>query len=300
MKSESVRQKGGDRAAGHAEVISAIRKIPNQDEIFTILTKSSKLFNKENVKLAASDGKITLNGVTVDIIEFGLMKQTDKLSFLTSLPESPPVLACSDTSSLKAIIYNILRETDVAGIITSLAHVDIGSFASILNAFQKPIQEMIIVVMRDLLISLKIYNFDILGTLEKVFPQIRGWVTILRFVANFFQRTAAEYEKCYLNELNEAKSLPDFDENKFHECYLVNPSKMKCVPDFFEKAVNSVFCNGIINELMLRQLSEEFMTFLLDRIVEYEESQKNKDSPETSYARNKVQCTVCSGVYFTS
>ncbi|KAI4461600.1 hypothetical protein MML48_5g00013637 [Holotrichia oblita] len=80
MLKETVRIKG--EARGRAEVIATLRNSASRDDILAVLTRSNKNFNKNDVRFAAEGGGISLNGVKVDILEFGtLQKNSTKRDF---------------------------------------------------------------------------------------------------------------------------------------------------------------------------------------------------------------------------
>ncbi|KAK4885967.1 hypothetical protein RN001_002238 [Aquatica leii] len=86
---ETIRQSNGDAQAGRAEVIATITKVSNVDEVMGILTRNNRLLNKENVRFAAENGEIKLNGVAVNLKQMGTMSKLQRTQFLIDLPPIP-------------------------------------------------------------------------------------------------------------------------------------------------------------------------------------------------------------------
>src|SRR5699024_10626554 len=89
LMKETIRQNNGDVNRGQAEVIKTIIKIQNKDDVFATLTRLNKQMNKNDVKFSASNGDITLNGVTIDMGKFGMMDNNEAATFLKTLPATP-------------------------------------------------------------------------------------------------------------------------------------------------------------------------------------------------------------------
>lgn len=269
LKLESVRQQGGNRAAGHAEVISTIHKIPNRDEVFGILTRSNKLFNRQNVRFAASDGKITLNGVPVDILEFGNMRQTEMSNYLLSLPKIPASTTETvsvNSLSMSTLIENIFSGSNVSAV-QNLTETKI-SLSSILNVFQAPIQEKIVIVVQELVKYLRNRDFDVFGILQKILPNVNSWTAILRFVVNYFQEMGSQIKQACLDGAT----------------------------DFVVRAVNEAFSEGSLSKFVLETLAKAFMTTLTELIINYERDTENSETVQNRGVY--VTCQICGGMYF--
>ncbi|KAF5304628.1 hypothetical protein FQR65_LT07910 [Abscondita terminalis] len=95
---ETIRQTGNVQRS-RAQVIATLSKYDNPKEVFSILSRNNKLFNRDGIKFAANDGKITLNGVAVDINELGVMTTSQKSQYFLDLPSTPATATVQELKS---------------------------------------------------------------------------------------------------------------------------------------------------------------------------------------------------------
>lgn len=162
MRLETIRQKDGNVASAQAEVIATIRQIPDQNKVFAVLTRSNKLFNKNNVRFAASGGEITLNGVSVDISQFGGLSKADQTAFLLELPPTP-TLTPEQTLAITRVINSVFTLNNIR-ILTQIATIP-PSLTTLLSVFKPAIQEMLLKCLSKLLNSI---DLDIIDVFKQV------------------------------------------------------------------------------------------------------------------------------------
>lgn len=195
MRLETIRQKNGDVTSGHADVIATIRRIPDQNEVFGILARSNKTFNKHNVKFAANGEKITLNGLSVDTSKFGGLSKADKTTFLLDLP-STPAPTPEQSVSIMEMISSVCTLDNIK--CTAELIQNPLPLTTLLHKFKSAIQEMLIKCLNKLFDSIE---FDVDKVLKKVLPNSDVALIGLYFVICFFKTRMIPYEKCYLTQL---------------------------------------------------------------------------------------------------
>lgn len=290
MKLETIRQKDGNVASAQAEVIATIRKIPDSNEVLSVLTKSNKLFNKMNVKFAASNGRITLNGVNIDISNFGGLSKTEQSAFLLDLPPAPTPSAVQ-TLEITKLIKSVFSHDNirVCGQVLTIPQL---SFASLLNLFQPVIQEMLLKCVNNFIDSI---NFDITHIFRQVFPDRNIMEIMLRFVINFFKTKMVSYEQEYLARREQEMTVPDFNEKDFASRVNASEDANKRALIFFERAVRLAFTD--MREPILKEMIECFLKWITEQAYIYEERKKLEEV--RGDIRKQQNCIVCGGKYFS-
>lgn len=295
---ETKSQQGNDVAAS-AEVIAVLNKIPNKDEFFATLVRSNKLFNKENVKFAASEGQLTLNGVPVDIFQFGSLAKAQKVDFLANLESQLNVTVKeSEVSFMRSTIQKLMNpETliKVNGLLTASPL----SFSKILHLFAPEFKELIVKALDELLQFLNVkFNLNPVEALSRFLSQSVCLTLILKFVLNFLKKKSGEMEQDYLNKLNEAKALPNFNKDKFNESYKINPVSLKNGIAFVEKLLNIMFNDGKVVERIIAELASSFLVWFTSLIADYEQREEKKNTYNTPDKNKYVKCKICGGKYY--
>lgn len=166
MRLETIRQKEGNVATAQAEVIATIRQIPDQNEVFAVLTRSNKLLNKNNVRFAANGGEITLNGVSVDISQFGGLSKADQTAFLLELPPTP-TLTPDQTLAITRVIKSVFSLNNIR-ILTQIATIP-PNLTTLLSVFEPAIQEMLLKCLSKLLNSIDLDIIDVFKQVWRTF-----------------------------------------------------------------------------------------------------------------------------------
>lgn len=292
MRLETIRQNEGNVAAAHADVIATIRKIPDVNEVLAVLTRSNKMFNKSNIKFATSGGKITLNGVAVDISMFGELSKTEQSMFLLELPQSPTPTTAQATA-ISGIVDKVFR-VDYVNVCGKLLTIHQWNFATILNIFQPPVQELLLKCLKTLLENVQINLGDVFKT---ILPGRDILETVLSLVINFFKTKMASLEQQYVEQReSERLNSPDFDESDFAVRCNASTDTARRALLFFERAVACSFSDGDITEMVLIELIEYFTKWITEQMYNYDESKKMRT--ESRVARSAQQCSTCGGFYF--
>lgn len=291
LKLETIRQNDGNTATAHAEVIATIRRIPNVDEVFAVLKNSNKIFNKNNVKFAASAGKITLNGVPVDISKFGELSKSQKSAFVLELPPTPSPSAAQ--VSLSSRLISTVFKIDYISICDQLLTIPQWTFSSILNLFDSPIQLMLLICLKKLLENV---TFDLPKIFNEILPSRDVLSTVLQLVVDFFKLKTAPYEREYSTRLDCARASPGFDEVDFAARSNASTDASRRALMFFERAVQSAFRGNDVEEAVLRELIDFFMKWLTEKLYYF---QQDKEAVvNRRWRRVSQQCAVCGGQTF--
>lgn len=289
MRLETIRQNEGNVAAAQADVIATIRTIPDRNEVFAVLTRSNKMFNKSNIKFAASGGKITLNGVAVDISMFGELSKTEQSTFLLELPQSPTPTRAQATA-ISRMVDRVFR-VDYVNVCGQMLSIPQWNFATILNIFQPAVQELLLKCLQTLLNNIQINLNDVFKT---IFPGRDLLETVLALVINFFKTKMALYEQEYIEQReSERLNSPNFDESDFAARFNASTDTARRALLFFERAVARSFSGDDVIEGVLREMIEYFTKWITEQMYKYEENRKMREV--RGLARSAQICSVCGG-----
>lgn len=267
LQRETVRQNKGNTMVGNAEVISAIRKLPNRDEIFAFLTRSTKTINKQNVKFATSDGEITLNGIPVDMLKFGAMTKANQNSFLNNLQSSNFEVASPEkVNSMRNMIRNIFHGDNI--MISKLV-CDISAiiFLTYLHGFSPLIQEKVVEVLKYLLLYLEEKATVYIEQLRTLFRDVPYVEVMLKFVLNFFREMV---------------------------CDAVG-SDSKNLQGALEKIILDAVSTEQKKQNTIMELASSFVTWIFSMM--YIDENTNRPTDSTNLRKTK-QCLVCGGDYY--
>lgn len=253
--------------------------MPNKDEVFAVLTRSNKLFNRERVRFAASGGKITLNGVPVDILDFGNLPKPDQSNFLINLQTPIQEVASSGDVSMMQVLTQHIFQADNIKYFQQILEVPNNSFSALLVQFSVPIRKQIIKMLKKLLNLAEIKNIDFYTILSKICPEVPCLEIILRLILKYFGDKAIEYLRRERN--NEARD---------------------CTTSILEFVITSL-CSGKDTEGIVGDLLDHCIKCTADMLYCYE---KNKEDVEnkvehelSANLRNTIKCKVCGGSYFS-
>lgn len=292
MRLETIRQNEGNVATAQAEVIATIRKIPDKNEVFGVLTRSNKMFNKNNVRFAASDGGISLNGINVDISKFGELSKTQQTTYLIELPTTPTPSA----AQAKAIntVINKTFQLPYIQIFGQLLTIPQWNFATILNLFQPVVQEMLLKCLKKLLDNIN--GIDLKDIFGKILPDRDILETVLRVVIDFFKLKMISFEEDYVTRRAAERLSPDFDESDFANRFNASANVGNRALIFFERAVTTAFAGGDVQEGVLKEMLEYFMKWITEQIYIFEENRQIRE--QRGSERQLKNCTQCNGKYY--
>lgn len=156
MMKETLRQNDGDVRSSNADVISAVRKMGLQrDEVFAVLTRNNKLFNKQGVRFAAGEGGVTtLNGEPVDLLQFGGAPRADRTVKLVALPPTPtasPAQVSHDNVAMGRLVDHLFTAENADVFARLCLSSNFRQFAfEILKVFNAQLQEWMLMLVRKL------------------------------------------------------------------------------------------------------------------------------------------------------
>ncbi|XP_050513522.1 uncharacterized protein LOC126889334 [Diabrotica virgifera virgifera] len=270
----------GNVIKGRAEVIKAIRNIPNKDDVFAALTRNTKLMKENDLRFSAAKGDITLNGQTINMNEFIGMNKKQASAFLSNLP-SETNISTSDTNSMIST-YSLNN--------WSLPNVKVfaGFALTLINKFGSDIQGMIMELVEMAIELVFRYFKDVVrGAFGNTAHQ-----EIMYAVMEYFAGLASRLLQHYFTWRRTGN--PHHYEPYFVEVP-VDPSERYTW--IFEKIVKMFFNGGqfaitdvmkylegwILNEIYTRQIKNEA------------DEKRDEHSPRNN---NSLCCTVCGGNYF--
>ncbi|VEN62899.1 unnamed protein product [Callosobruchus maculatus] len=273
----------GNKKAGMAEVISTIRKIPNKDEVFAVLTRANKQMNAKDIKFAAKDGQITLNDVPVNMSEFAAMSKGQRDVFLSDLRvhggESPSEAVNTVSSSFSA--NGITYDVDVVNVVVKIT-----------AALSGNLKTTIIDIVSQLLCKI---TSALNQALDKLFPNRCKYAQLVDMVMKFISKEADAWETRY--EEWTRTGNPEL----YSKCFdHVDVAETRRWFRFFE--ICAQICLNP-SEAMFKSLLEYFHTWLAQKMCERQ--QKIEQDSETrahsaKWRTKKVDCNICRGYYYNS
>uniref|UniRef100_A0A1Y1LM37 Uncharacterized protein n=1 Tax=Photinus pyralis TaxID=7054 RepID=A0A1Y1LM37_PHOPY len=280
---ETIRQTG-NAEKGRAEVISSLSKISSKDETFAFLTRNNKRFNKYGIKFAANNGRITLNGMSIDISN--LEQLSDIKSFFSDLPPIPKQTVAqvkSATFQIGETFKSIFTLDNITlGIRCCRLYMDGKStaeiFTTLLQHFQPVIQKKILHV--TVAFFKAVPNVNWIQICHDKFSMIHTnpLFIAVHLVIRFVSLLLKEYKSAF--------------------CKRYGPSK-------YDKSEKTVYwLNQIMNTFvhgpnvsihLLRKFISWVFSFVYNDLQNKKESKKQVKS-ETQ----KKECKVCNGFYYES
>lgn len=198
MIKETVRANGGDAQSARADIISGVRSMgTNRDEIFAVLTRNNKLFNKEGVRFSVGDGGImTLNGKPVDLLQFGSLSQTDRSVHLINLPSMPEPTQAEiqqNQTVIKTLAECAFNNVEkVSACYRLCASEGFCHFAAgLLRMFSRQLQEYFMVLLRMLYANIADMNIDLTSLGIRLNSNIVNW--LLEVIFEFVHRGISRY-----------------------------------------------------------------------------------------------------------
>ncbi|XP_066152373.1 uncharacterized protein [Euwallacea fornicatus] len=289
----------GDGVRGKAEVIAAIRQIPNKNEVFAALTRNTKTLNKAGVRYSVEGGKITFGGFEVDMNKFISLNKSQTKTYLSTLGQnlaSEQPISLSKFDNFKSAINRVLSDikADISGINTTqfidlainmLRFCNEDTMTKVINATQQSIHYIFTKISRHLV-----------DEIDVVIPKNTQFGEFLGAVISFFSEKVEDLEAQYLL-FKETK-----DKKYYHPLFeIINPLYAKRAVKFFDYVVKVSFSGENLMPIILRELSQYLVTFITKKIVEYAEwTEKTKRRDEHSAGLNlkRIPCSLCKGYYF--
>lgn len=306
---ETVRQNNGDVSTARAEVISTIRNMGNKDEVFAILTRNNKLFNNKAIRFSAENGEIKLNGMSVDLLEFGSMAGTERAQVLMDLPSNPQP-SVSNTTNNANIMHTITEIFDVRTVNTVVRYGQLISsgckFAklasTLLQDFSSSVQEKVIRICKVLCDKLmELINFPSISA--NYFSHISNepLEVLLRFVIDFLKIKVSSQEEDYEQHKAAATLLPDYNEENFNRSWGLLPSSANRAVVWFERVVNTFVMGVSIDELLLRELIQYITNVITERVYDYCDAEEKRKNRKQNTKRNIhiISCKACGGYYYS-
>ncbi|CAG9821000.1 unnamed protein product [Phaedon cochleariae] len=265
---ETIRQNNGNQASGRAEVISAIRNMPNKDEVFAALTRANRDMNRRGIRFYVNGGEITLNGQPIDINKFTIMSKNETSAFLSKLPMKSNI-STNEVTSMQKILSNV----DIA-----MPEMDaIARYAvQLLGSYTGSIQGLIVIALKDLLGYI---SAEFQRILIEIFPKASKYYNLLNMLVEFFSSVAIKLS-------NEKKAAPMKGDGQYVK--------------LFEIAVKACFSGGHLSELALRELMEFFSAWLTEKIFTLQLKEESESRRQNHSGRPKVRahCHVCNGYFY--
>jgi hypothetical protein len=287
---ETIRQNDGNVQRGQADVISTIKNIQNKDEVFATLTRANRDMNHHNIRFAAQNGKITLNGVSIDMGRFSSMGKNEAITFFNTLPNTPNPTAANVRlmETYLGSSFEGIRSIEVAplalGLVKIFCTADSTIKEKIINAVSKLIAE--------LLKSTTCY----MTSLNEIFPDHDKYLRLVGMVSSFFQTFVTQVEERYnmwRQTLDETLAEPYFTE--------LSSDVTRRAAEIFNFVTANFFTGTELNENGLRNLLDYFYTWFANQVYLYQErrQRRNRRTNHSLFAARKLRCKICWGDYYS-
>lgn len=291
-----------DSTRAKAEVISAIRNIPNKDEVFAALTRNTKRLTKAGVKYSADGGKITLGGIVVDMNEvIGLNPKQAETFFNNLNREAPTIGKVNQTSNsntgLKTALSRMLNDLKVeegSGMnLNNLVVLTSNLFKFCCSDVRTQVVEA---VRQAVNYVLNILLKPLVDDIDKIIPKTEQCYQFLRIGMSFFSKIVDEWEERYQMYVETG------DEQYYHSLFdTVKPEYAKRAVAFFEFIVRSSFNGESLATNVLNQLSGYITAWVVQKIDEFSQSVIRRNALRThsaTYRPRKIDCSCCGGYYY--
>nr|XP_023024204.1 uncharacterized protein LOC111512325 [Leptinotarsa decemlineata] len=243
LMKDTIRQNDGNTVKGKAEVISAIRKIANKDDVFAALTRTKKTLNENGVRFYASGGEITLNGQAINLNEFTSLNKSDVSTFLSNIP-SKTTVSPAEVNFIKGLFANL--DSGLPNIESVVRYA-----VSLLGTYDGSIQRLIIKAVGQLAIAL---TKGIVKTLEEICPSQPKYFSLLNVVMEYFVKMAVDLESQY-SRWRSTGSAQDFQ--PYFKNVQADDKKELCIW-FVQKAVRICFSGDELRTAALKELLSFF------------------------------------------
>ncbi|KAF7279925.1 hypothetical protein GWI33_006596 [Rhynchophorus ferrugineus] len=300
LMKETIRSQG-DSSRGKAEVISAIRKIQNKDDVFAALTRNNREMNRKGIKYSIDAGEIKFNGISVDMNEFVALNKKEAQIFLGKISEqSPNPLPTVQADSISANFSNNVRNT------LSAMNIDVSSLNystvileafNLLAVFTEDIREKLLnIVQKTIDYILEKCVGGLLTEFNEIIPKKSQFSECLQWIISYFTTRANELESKYQLYKQTGNSIyydPLFDH--------VNPEWAKRGVYFFEYAVKLCYHWDTLLPEALRKISEYVAGWIVKYIYDdnvNKQKEKNRVMHSAGFRNVKVKCAICGGYYF--
>lgn len=252
-----------------------MRNVATRDDIIGTLKRSNKNFNKNDIRFSAEGGGINLNGVPVDILEFGNMQKPHQAILLEKLPSVPENHA---TVGLNQNIENIQVNSNLSGILGSPCPLIMGVLANLNDDIQKKIIDICQMFINKI-------DIDTITELTQLLP---GDIIsqIMEYVVGFIKKCAVDimnvFQRRLLNE-DAAFVCQDFG---FKNTHMLMKDIITYVVDRFS------------NNNMMDTLKTEFEIWHASLIYGEQKKTERKKKRHTGSVKYEKNCPICGGYYY--
>lgn len=295
-----------DSTRAKAEVISAIRNIPNKDEVFAALTRNTKRLTKAGVKYSADGGKITLSGIVVDMNEVIGLNPKQAETFFNNLNREAPTIgkinqqtSTSNTTGLKTALSRMLSDLKVeegSGMnLNNLVVLTSNLFKFCCSDVRTQVVEA---VRQAVNYVLNILLKPLVDDIDKIIPKNEQCYQFLRIGMSFFSKIVDEWEERYQMYVETG------DEQYYHSLFdAVKPEYAKRAVTFFEFIVRSSFNGESLATNVLNKMSGYITAWVVQKIDEFSQSVIRRNAlraHSATYRPRKIHCSCCGGYYYKS
>lgn len=272
---ETVRLNGETR--GKAEVIKTMR-VSSRDDVLAVLTRSNQNFNRQGVRFAAEGGGIKLNGVPVDIIEYGNLAKTQQNVHLQSLPTIP------ETPARVTRTTNLVRGMNLRPYLGGIGF-DPRILLGSLTAFAEDLQPKVIKICEKFMNGIEV---DVVMALKGLLGDIK--LEIIQFVIQCINTYAQEFKRTFEEQLlneNVTQVLENFGFRNVHVT----------INDFVAYVITS-----LTNDEMMDQLKKDFYSWYSSLVYEDQARTERIERRQkyTPVPKERKDCDKCGGYHYTN
>lgn len=279
LELETIRQSAGNAENGKAEVISAISRMKNKQEVFGFLSKNNKKFNEMGMKFSAQGGEIKINGIVLDLTAISSISQKDPYSYFSEFRKNSTEPTTSDRGH-----FNMNIEMDV---VVRFLGIIIGPIS---------LREKLYLILTRIFDYFNIYqgHFKLIEILNEIFPIGRRHIGLMKMILSFVQKKVEQIQqKIDMNQLDQ------FDSWLMKYFKDLNDCQRKL-------ALVQIVCDNLLLALQYNSSDmDDLLKFSIDWImnayVEYIERRERTVTIEQGNRKEKyIQCKVCQGIYYTT
>ncbi|KAF5278097.1 hypothetical protein FQR65_LT03613 [Abscondita terminalis] len=289
---ETIRQNNGNVQAGRAEVISTISTMSNRDDVLAVLTRNNRRFNKNGVCFAAEGGRITLNGIAVDLINMDIMSNNHRTQFLIDLPTIPNGNAPNPRLIYPNNFFETLVGTENTSTYTKYAMQIYQNSPFLLKAYKimfnysEETQTKIFKIFLLLLEQLELRKVEIVDLFREydVFNE-SPYIFCLNSTIEFLKIKINEYERQFQTNNNSYSNLTNLGTVERSKCWLST-----VINNLIDDRVDQIPVKELL-KFVVTKLSSKIYNFLQRELVATRMA-------ATTTPGIKTSCTICGGYYY--
>ncbi|KAL1512704.1 hypothetical protein ABEB36_002250 [Hypothenemus hampei] len=292
-----------NQTQARAEVISALRKIHNKDEVFAALTRNTRTFTKAGIRFSASDGQISFGNIAVDLNEFCKMNKLQSEAYLMDFRQNQPRPPTTYTSNntrniqLETIISNCYTDMKV-----KMSQISIHNVVKVVQILTRmlsgDVREKLTSIAHTVISKvLHTLTRSVINEIDEFLPRQNQFIDFFQILLSYFYKKTEEIEEKYKKYIRTGDCQyyePMFD--------YISPVTGKRLIQIFEFLVNNSYSKLTLCKAVVDKLSEYFTKKLMKYVFDKIEEKRRQDELAAYYRRfnqpKRVNCSICGGYFY--